>query len=214
MLYKIIHDQNVFDLNPEIHAIPEFSKLLTTTANVKEEDRDRRMKFTILVADRRSPLRTLPDKERREKAAKIVGCKMEGNRLDRNARDWVDGNNESIEKAILKYRELQKDENAVALDSKEALIQSNLDFINDINKRTPEQKKDKQYGKDLELANKLAKQLPELYEAKQKLEEVLGKTSENKPELTTYTNLDIPDTVEEGSESLSLIDQFHLQNKK
>lgn len=211
MLYKLIDGQNTFELNPELLAIPEFARLLTKTATVEDTDRDRRMKFCILVADRRSPLRTLPERERREKAARIVGCKMEGNRLDRNARDWVDGKNESIEAGISKYRELQYDENEDLLTT----VKSQIDEIKEYLKS--DKKNSKDYGKALEQAIKLGEKLPSLVESLQKLESLLNITSDYKPEIKTYSSLDLPQETEDGiesSESLSTIDKFHQMNQK
>jgi hypothetical protein len=209
MLYKIRDGVSVFDDNPELLAIPEFTKLLSTTHLVEDGARDRRMRYVILVADRRSPLRSLPEKARKEKAAQISGYGMEGNRLDKNARNLVSGAVEAVEQAISKYRELQYDENQDKLDSTNKLIRTNLTFIDSVNNRTEEQKKDKQYGKDLELANKLSKQLPELEEAKQKLEQLLQITTEQKPEITTYTSLDLEGEETTSEENLSLIDQIN-----
>lgn len=213
MLYKIKEGVNTFDENDGLHAIPEFAKLDDPIVNKNfPEARDRRIKFVILYSDRHSPLRTLPDKQRREKAAQISGYKMEGNRLDRNGRAVVNGEVEAVETAILKYLELQFDENQDSLDSTNKLIRTNREFINHVNNRKDEEKKNRQYGKDLELANKLAKQLPELIEAKQKLESVLQVVIGNKPEITTFSSADLPDQVE-GSSELSIIDQFHMNNK-
>jgi hypothetical protein len=199
MLYKIRENVSIFEDNPELSAIPEFAKLT-----------DRQMKFVCLFADRRSPLRTLPEKQRREKAAQIVGYPMEGSRLDRNGRDAVSGKVASIERAIEKYREYQHDENQATLDSTNTLIQTNKDFINSVNSRTDEEKKDKQYGKDLELANKFANQLPSLVESKQKLEALLNISIEQRPDITTYTSSD----VEEGGQDLPAIELWHQSRQK
>jgi hypothetical protein len=197
MLYKIAHDKDCFELNPELHSIPEFAKLT-----------DKQFRFTALVADKKSPIRTLPDKERREKATIICGYPMEGNRPAKNARVMIAGQVPSVEAAILKYKEYQFDENQDSLNATNNLIRTNRDFINNVNNRKDEEKKDKQYGKDLELANKFAKQLPELEEARLKLEQILQITVENKPEITTYSSLDVPEEVIEGEESMSTIDLF------
>lgn len=217
MLYKIRQETSVFQDNPELYAIPEFAKLDSSgLPTLKPGDLgDRRMRFVMLVVDRRSPLRTLPEKQRREKAAMILGFPMEGKRLDRNGRDAVNGNVPAIEAAIEKYREYQHDENQATLDSTNTLIQTNKDFINSVNSRTEEEKKDKQYGKDVELANKFANQLPSLIEAKQKLEALLQISADHKPELTTYTSADVSDEYfEDGGQELPSIELYHQSRQK
>lgn len=198
MLYKLVDGKDCFELNPELQAIPEFAKLT-----------DRQFRVVSLVADKKSPLRTLPEKQRREKACLIAGYGMEGNRPDKNSRTIIAGGVESIEKAIEKYQEYQFDENQDTLNSTNTLIQTNKDFINAVNSRTDEEKKDKQYGKDVELANKFANQLPSLVESKQKLESLLQISTGFKPEITTYSSADVPeDYFEEGGESLPAIEVF------
>ena len=222
MLYKIRDGVSVFDDNPELFAIPEFSALYNRT-NLPVEDRDRRMRFVMLVADRRSPLRTLPDRQRREKAALICGWTMEGTRLDRNAREIVYGKVEPIELAIAKYKELQFDEHQDTLDTVNAQIHEIKEYLKS-NKKIPLTKKNGEIvvdkkGKEvwttdpriLKIATELGTKLPELVEAKQKLEALLQITSENKVEISTYTSSDLVDAPE--SENLSLIDQYH-QTKK
>lgn len=204
MLYKLRDGVDCFELNPELMAIPEFAKLT-----------DRQFRVVALVADRRSPLRTLPERQRREKSCMIAGYGMEGTRPDKNARTIIAGGVPSIEAAIEKYREYQHDENQATLDSTNTLIQTNKDFINAVNSRTEEEKKDKQYGKDVELANKFANQLPSLIEAKQKLEALLQVSTDHKPELTTYTSADVPDEYfEEGGDSLPAIEAWHQSKQK
>lgn len=204
MLYKIRADTSIFEDNPELYAIPEFERLT-----------DRQMKFTALVADRRSPLRTLPERQRREKVALLVGFPMEGKRLDRNGRDAVNGNVKNIEEAIAKFREYQHDENQETLNSTNTLIQTNKDFINSVNSRTEEEKKDKQYGKDLELANKFANQLPSLIESKQKLEALLQVSTEQKPEITTFSSADVSEEYfEGGGQDLPSIELFHMSKQR
>lgn len=209
MLYKLRDTVSIFEDNPELLAIPEFAKLLTTNPAAKDETKDRRMRFVALVADRRSPLRTLPERQRREKAAQIAGFPMEGNRVDRNGRDAILGNNEAIEKAIAKYKEYQFDENEETLKTVESQIQEIKDYLKS------DKTGAKDYGKALEQAAKLGEKLPSLVEAKQKLESLLNISSEQKPEITTYTVADFNDLPEEeGDTQLSTIDMFHQAQQK
>lgn len=197
MLYKVIDGQDIFDLNNELLAIPEFKNLT-----------HRQMTFVCLVADRKSPLRTLPEKERREKAARIAGWPTEGTRLDRNGRDVVAGKVPTIEAAIAKYNELQYDEDQVTLDT----INHQIHEIRDYLKSDKNEAKDK--GKALEQAAKLGKQLPELVEAKHRLEELLQITSDYKPQVTTYTSLDVPEEYLEGNQEVPTIEIWIEQQRK
>jgi hypothetical protein len=199
MLYKIVHDKEVFDLNPELLAIEGFARLT-----------DRQFRYVALYADRLSPLKTLPDKERRERAAKIAGYKLEpdGKRLAKDGREVISGKVESIEKAIALYRELQFDENQDTLDTVNAQIQEIKNYLKS-DKSTA-----KDHGKALEIAAKLSERLPGLVETKQKLETLLQITTVYKPEVITGTSMDLEN--EEGSidsEELSTIDQYHLSKR-
>lgn len=206
MLYKIRQNDNTFDINPGLHAIPEFDKLDDPMVNKNfPEARDRRIKYVILYADRKSPLRSLPDKQRREKAAQLAGYKMEGNRLDRTGRDVVAGEFPVIEAAIAKYRELQWDEDQDTLDTVVAQIQEIKDYMKS------DKTKAKDYGKALEQATKLGEKLPVLIEAKQKLEELLQISENNKPEIQTFTSQDFSTEVLDSEENLSTIDMAHQQ---
>lgn len=198
MLYKIIHDKDSFELNPELHAIAQFSRLT-----------DKQFKVVAFVADQRSPLRTLPDKQRREKACMIAGYGREGNRPDRNARAIIAGEVESIETAIVKYREYQHDEHQDTLDTINAQINEIKEYLKS------DKKTAKDYGKALEQATKLGTKLPELIEAKQKLEGILRISSDQKPEITTFSSLDLPEeSLDQQSTELNPIELFHLQNRK
>lgn len=197
MLYKVIDGQDIFELNSELLAIPEFKNLTS-----------RQMTFVCLVADRKTPLRTLPERERREKAARIAGWPTEGTRLDRNGRDVVAGKVPSIEAAIAKYNEYQYDEDQVTLDT----INHQIHEIRDYLKSDKSEAKDK--GKALEQAAKLGKQLPELVEAKQRLEELLQITSDYKPQVTTYTSLDVPEEYLEGNQEVPTIEIWIEQQRK
>src|SRR5688572_32345531 len=99
MLYKLIHGQDVFILNPELKAIEEFEPLT-----------DRQMRYVILATDYKSPMRKLNAADKKTRAAMEAGYKMEkdGKRLDMNGRNLIAGKNEKVEKAIKKYKILQQ----------------------------------------------------------------------------------------------------------
>lgn len=198
MLYKIRDQVSVFEDNPELYAIPEFAKLT-----------DRQMRYVMLTADRRSPLRTLPEKQKKEKAARLSGWGMEGNRLDRNGREVVAGGVASIEAAIAIYKSYQHDENAETLETINAQIQEIKEYLKS------DKSEAKDVGKALEQAAKLGERLPGLVEAKQKLETLLQVSMEQKPEIITYSSADIPDDYfQEGSQDLPAIELFMQQKQK
>lgn len=213
MLFRITDDECVFDINPEIKAIPEFAKLDDPAVNsVSPDARDRRMRFVILYADKKSPLRTLPDKQRREQAARIAGYHLEeGKRLDKRGRDIVAGNYVTVEAAIKKYREIQFDEDEDILETKRTLIQKNKEYIRSINNEKDPNRKD--YGRDLKIANEIASKLPDLVKSLKELEEAM-KANEPKTEIKgieKYTNLE---EEEDDSTQMSFIDRVMMGEQK
>src|SRR5688572_18727616 len=166
-----------FELNPGAEAVAEFNKCTT-----------RQMFFVCLVADRDSdsPLRTLPENARRTKAAEIVGYPTEdGKRLDKNGRNAVGGKVETIENAIIKYRELQYDETEDMLQAMDTQIQETL-YMMKVNKEDLCTVETTSVAKDgtkttkksingqmlimlIKEAGKLAKELPALRAAKNEL---------------------------------------------
>lgn len=175
MLYKIVHDKDIFELNPGLRAVEAYSKLT-----------DKQMKFVLLLCDpsKDSPIKTLTGRERRERAAILSGYKYEpdGKRLDRNARAVVDGKVESIELAVNEFKKNhynQTQHNREALKKQIAEIREFLES----DKRVPLLEKGKvvldKSGKEiyttdqkaLKLAVELGVKLPELEEALSKLQE-------------------------------------------
>jgi hypothetical protein len=182
MLFKVQHGKDVFELNPELKAISEFEPLT-----------GRQMVYVILSTDYKSPFRKLTTADRKTRAAVEAGYKYDktGKRLDTNGRNIIQGKNAAVEKAIKKYRILQKDEDYESLLGLSKLIGDIRELNQAHNKSLAE----------LEKAVKFSKELPALMKAKKDLEEVLdmredeitdigldGKTEE---EETTITNLSI-----------------------
>lgn len=221
MLFKINQTDNVFDLNPGLHAIPEFAKLDDPGINTRTpEARDRRIKFVILYSDKKSPLRTQPEKQRREEAAKLAGYLMEGKRLDKNGRIVVAGEVEVVEAAIKKYREIQFDEDEDTLNTLYAQVQEIKDYLKSdksvpvvvkgkivLNSKGKEIKKID--PKDLKMAAELGEKLPDLVEAAKKLESTLN--IEKPLQIPTYTMADLPT---ENDEALSTLDSFMMNKGK
>lgn len=212
MLFKVHHDKDFKEINPGHEAIPELERLTS-----------KQLVFVALVADAESPLRTLPDKRRREEAARLAGYPMEeGNkRLDKNGRNLVDGKVPTVEAAIIAYKELQYDEQRAMLDSVDAQIQRALYLIQaDHEELCMSEKttttKDGSTSKEKRIdgamlfkmakeATELAKQLPTLREAKQALLEKIKKDEDvNLPDLVTA------DEISEDT-ALSALDQYMVK---
>jgi hypothetical protein len=198
MLYKIHWQRDVFEDNPGLLAVEEFTKL-----------EDKQMKYIILVCDpsHDNPVRTLPEKQKKEKAIILAGYPLEdGKRPNKNARSIIAGEKPTIEVAIAKFRELHYDEKQDTLETTKALIERNKSFIKEVNVGKTN---DKDAGKNLVMANKFQKELPELIEAYQKIESLLNVQINQKPDLGPQgVGMEIVNNAEETTNSeLSLIDQ-------
>lgn len=200
MHYKLKSGEDPFELNPGLLAIAQY-KALTA----------RQMFFVCLVADTDwdNPLKTLPARQRREKAALIVGFPMEagGKRLDKNGRQLVNGQIEDVEAAIKFYQSVQFDED-----------QANLEAVNkQIEEARALMSKDKEKlaGSDKKLmfdlaekAVKLGKGINDLVETR---DSIVARIKAKKPinlEIVTGTSADLPDLDldkmdEDNGESLS-----------
>src|SRR5690606_23221088 len=157
------------------------------------------MIFISLVADRESPLRTIPEDKRRVKAAEIAGYvgREKDGRYDKNHRNLVEGKVEFVEKAIAKYRELQYDEDQEMLDGINRQIQEIM-YLQKINKEefcmrkkvkvfkdgSKEEEKSidtKQLTQMVKDVSDMVKNLPELRQAKKDL---LAQINADKPKIT------------------------------
>lgn len=217
-------EKDFFEMNPGANAVKEFKDCTS-----------RQMFFVGLVADRDrdSPLRTLSERTRREKATVMAGYPLEGNRPDKNGRNLINGKVAVVEVAIKKYYENQFDEERAMLDAVNAQIQETLDMISSnkialatITKTTVDKKtgaSTKEEHLDAKMlsvlraeARKAAVELPALKEAKAKLLNTMNikPAMEN---LTTFTNTDLvnaegEDVDEEGEGST--LDQFNEKRFK
>jgi hypothetical protein len=180
MLFKI-SKKPLIEENPELKAIPEFADLS-----------DRQLRYIFLVYDYKTPLRQMPLEKRKEEAAKTVGYKYEadGKRLDRNARNLIAGKVVSVENAIIKFLNIQRDEDRESLMAIDSQITQIKDFI---------KKPGKEAG-ELEKSVKLAKELPALYEVRNQLKAILNLREEEKEQQP-----------EEFKRELSAIDKFNLK---
>lgn len=177
MLYKVINGQDVFVLNPELLAIEEFVALT-----------DRQMKYVILSTDYKSPMRKLKAEDKKFRAALEAGYKLEkdGKRLDMNGRNICAGKNEKTERAIKKYKILQKDEDYETILGLSRLINDVLTFNMAANKSATE----------IEKAIKFSKDLPTLIKAKKEIEDILDMREDAVTDIPDATNadLDVKDT--------------------
>lgn len=194
MYYKLIADQDVFELNPGLRAVAGFKDLT-----------DMQMKYICLMCDpsHDNPIRTLQGKAKREKAVLLAGYRLEtdGKRIARNGRDIVDGRVKSIEEGIQIFKSLHYDEKVDTYEALAVQIGEIRDFL--------KAKKDNDPRK-LRQAISLGVELPGLVEAKLKIEQLLNVTTSFKPQLESAFTIDIATTeeIEESSEPQSILDQY------
>lgn len=208
MLYKLEASKDPFELNPGIRAIEAYTRLT-----------DRQFFFVSLVADSDfdNPLKTLPEKIKREKAAKIAGYGMEGNRPDKNARDLINKNVERVEEAIEWYRSLQYDDDKVNLEIINSQIERTQALIRDYDKDkklTPD-KLDERFDYATK-AIKLSLELTKLIKEKKELMVLIQRKDPIKIAVNTYTAADIAPSADEppeddGDEPMSTLDKMMAQ---
>lgn len=171
MLFKLQKGKDVFELNPQLKAIEEFSGLTA-----------RQMEYVILAFDYKTPFRKQSWQERKRLAALEAGYKLEkdGKRLDINGRNTVEGKVAAIERARKKYETLQKDEDYESLLGLSKLI-SDIRALNN--------KSDKDLA-ELEKAVKFSLQLPALMKAKKELEDILDRREDEVAEVESDKPVD------------------------
>jgi mRNA-degrading endonuclease RelE of RelBE toxin-antitoxin system len=212
MLYKIIHDQDIFELNPGLRAVEKYAKLT-----------DKQMKVVLLVCDpsKDNPIKTLTGADRRVRACVLAGYPYEsdGKRLAKNARDIVQGKVQSIEDAIEEFKKNhynERDKNKEALRKHIAEVR---DFLTS-DKKVPVVGKqgivlDKEGNevwvvdqKALKLASELGEKLPGLEKALKELED-LDPQDNQRFEGAVPTAADVEEVLEEGAEDLPAIEKWH-----
>ena len=215
MLFRLEDGKDFFELNPEAKAIKEFS-----------ERTSQQMWFVALVADYGSPLRQLPEKKKKEKAAEIAGYGKEASgRGDKNYRNLVDGKVPTVEAAIQKYNDIQYDEDADMIEAinrqiQEAIYFSKLDKEEACTIETVRTFRDGSTEKTRRIdtaamsklasdASKMTKGLPELRAKKKEIMSQMIAGGKLPTNVTTYTAADIaPEQGEEENTQLSTLDQF------
>lgn len=191
MLYKIVRGQDVFELNPGLKLIEEYAELDS-----------RQMVYVILICDPSidNPIRTLPDKQRKERALEIAGYPRENDRdiLSKNARETMNGKRVTVERAIVRFKKDHYDANRDTFEALDAQITAIREFLKQPDKDS----------KELERAVKLGEKLPNLIEAKQKLEALLSLQSPRVEGFTgTVSDLE---SVPEEARNLSMLDQLTM----
>lgn len=205
MLYKLVAGEDSFELNPGIRAIEAYNKLTA-----------QQFFFVSLVSDSDwdNPVRTLPEKTKREKAAKIAGYGMEGNRPDKNARNLVNGKVASVEAAIETYRSLQYDEDKIALDIVNTQIERTQSLIKNYDNKLTDDKIDERFDYATK-AIKLTLELTKLITQKKELVALIQKKDPVKVAVSTYTAADITpaegEEPDQDDEPMSTIDRVMAQ---
>lgn len=166
MLFRVEASKDTFELNPGLKAIPEFEKLT-----------ERQITYVILSTDYKSPFRKLTPDERKHQSALIAGYKLdkEGKRFDTNGKNLLQGKVPSIEAAIKRYKELQRDEDYETLVALNTLIGQ----IRELNS-----KPDKNFQELAAAVNINVQKLDKLMETKKRIEELLD-MREDEPAMVT-----------------------------
>lgn len=184
---------------------------------------DRQFTAVALYADYESPLRKLPDVKRKEQAAIISGYPMEGKRLDKNGRNFVDGKVKTIEVAIDKYREIQFDKDRETLLGIDRQIHEIMEIVKEdkikaATKVVVSKEGNRSEIVDQELryklvdaATKMAKTLPDLYKSRKEMLDLIGE-KENPPEIPTFTSKDVVDEDDITDDNLSTVDQYMIKH--
>ncbi len=201
MHYKLKSGEDPFELNPGLLAIEEFKNLTPT-----------QMFFVCLIADQEwdNPLKTMPERQRRERAAMIVGYPMEpgGKRFDKNGRNMINGKVETVEKAIEVYRKNHFDEDEANLAAVDHQIQEARELM--MLDKTKEAAGDAKLKYDLaEKAIKLGQGITKLIENRAEIKAMIQAKKPVKLEITTHTAADLMDDNDEmeGDEEMSTIDR-------
>lgn len=204
MHYRLKAGEDPFVLNPGLLAIPAYADLTPM-----------QMFYVILAADSAydNPLKTLPEKQRKEKAAIIAGYGMEadGKRPAKNTRDLIAGKVESVEKAITEYRANQYDEDKANLEATNFQIQEVREFLTK-DKNALAGEDTKLYATLLKEAVVLGKGLTDLVEARRRLETIINEKEPVKIEIETFTAADVIGS--EDDEETSTIDMFMSKKRE
>lgn len=157
MLFKITPIDDPFDLNPELKSIPEFVAIS-----------GKKFKYVAFLVDYKSPYRQHTNIHEKKRLALLeAGYVVQGTHqktLEPRAREIMNGEDPDVEKAIIKYKELQYDEDKELIQ----LYQTQIENIKKAVRNKPED------PADLEKTNKLLLSLPSLRSAQRDLAAAAG----------------------------------------
>lgn len=197
MLLKLAKDKKHKDLsqNEWFFSIEEFRSLT-----------DRQAEFVAHLSDFESQVpKGLPDKDRRKLAAMTAGWTTRRDKnmvLDTRGLDMVHGKVESVEKAIVKYKELQKQTN-----EDYQMVEFLNERIEHLKKTIKEPSVDaKEKISDEKIKTALTNELFTLYERKREFEKKIGKQVD--PNVIGEAQSDEEDG---GTRNLSLIDKINSE---
>jgi hypothetical protein len=160
MLFKIERNKSVFETNKELSNIAEFADLS-----------DKQMRYVMFYADFKSPYRAHNDTERKRLSAIEAGYSIQNGHqktLDQKAREIMDGRNEKVNKAILKYRSLAPNEDREQLMLYTTQIQSIRKLV----------EKGSEDAAELKKINDLLTSLPDLKKSQRELAKSIGMEDE------------------------------------
>lgn len=189
MLFKLEKRKSIWESNPELRLIKEFAQIEETSKD------DKKMRFVMLVADYKSPLRQHPEKKRRELAALQAGYTVQDNShstIDFRGKKLIDGKDPLIEAAIERYKSIQYNEHMDGLD----IIQKQIDNIKSLTEKPAED------ALELTRRSTLIQSLPQLYLTKRELLAQAGVEDKINEEVGT------------SDKPLSLIDELAIENNK
>jgi hypothetical protein len=189
MLFRIEKRKSIWESNPELRLIKEFKEIEETSKD------DKKIRFVMLVADYKSPLRQHPEKKRRELAALQAGYTVQDNShttIDFRGKKLIDGKDPLIEAAIKEYHKIQYNEHMDGLE----IIQKQIDNIKTLTNLPAED------ALELTRRSTLIQSLPQLYLTKR---ELLAQAGVEEKIAEETSAIDRP---------MSLIDEIALENQK
>ena len=184
MLCKITQG-DFFKDNPEFKSIPEFTACTS-----------RMMKYVAYMYDYDSVMRRLPLTERKDKSLHYAGFSKEKARptvWDRHARVIINDELPQVLEAAAVYKSIQFNRDRAALDAYDEQLDDYISLM---------RSKDKS-PKEMDQAIKISEKLPEFMAKRSELRKILG-----------FEAISQAEEEESSMSSMSLIDKFHLKNKR
>lgn len=185
MLFKVTEHNDVFKDNPELESIEAFAKCT-----------NRQLKFVFYAYDYKSPLRQMQLSDRLDKAARLAGYKTEKGKsiLDKNGRNIVAGNVNTVNAAVRVFKEIQHDQDKETLLALDEQTRQIIQLA----------RKEGKDAKELKTSVEISKQLPVIAKIKKELIDILDMRGE------IPTTDEVDDTI--NDEQLSTLDLIHREN--